>query len=103
MLEGKKLILATKPYAREERAKSWLYTISTLLLLIMALTGTLALPYLVLKIMASILSGLLIVRMFVIYHDHQHHAILHKSWLAEVIMVTFGIYVLAPSLSLIHI
>ncbi|MEZ2445464.1 fatty acid desaturase [Chitinophaga sp. RCC_12] len=97
MLEGKQLILATKPYAREERAKSWFYTISTLLLLMLALTGTLVLPNLVLKIMASILSGLLIVRMFVIYHDHQHHAILHKSWLAEAIMVTFGVYVLAPS------
>jgi len=97
MLEGKELILATKPYAREERAKSWLVTLSTLLLLALSLTGTLVLPYLLLKIFASILSGLLIVRMFVIYHDHQHHAILHKSKLAEAIMVLFGIYVLAPS------
>ncbi|MBS0031648.1 fatty acid desaturase family protein [Chitinophaga sp. 22321] len=97
MLEGKELILATKPYAREERAKSWLVTLSTLLLLVLSLAGTLVLPYLVLKIFASILSGLLIVRMFVIYHDHQHHAILHKSKPAEAIMVLFGIYVLAPS------
>jgi acyl-lipid omega-6 desaturase (Delta-12 desaturase) len=97
MLEGKELILATKPFAREERAKSWLFTLSTLLLLVLSLTGTLVLPYLVLRIIASILSGLLIVRMFVIYHDHQHHAILHKSKVAEVIMVFFGVYVLAPS------
>ena len=97
MLEGKKLILATRPYAREERAKSWLFTLSTLLLLVLSLTCTLVLPYLAERIVASILSGLLIVRMFVIYHDHQHHAILHKSWIADVIMVTFGIYVLAPS------
>ena len=97
MLEGKKLILATRPYAREERAKSWLFTLSTLLLLVLSLTCTLVLPYLAERIVASILSGLLIVRMFVIYHDHQHHAILHKSWIADVIMVTFGMYVLAPS------
>lgn len=97
MLEGKELILATKPYAREDRAKSWRYTLSTLSLLVLSLTGTLLLPYLVLQLLASILSGLLIVRMFVIYHDHQHHAILHNSRIAEVIMRTFGVYVLAPS------
>ncbi|MFY0253598.1 fatty acid desaturase family protein [Chitinophaga sp. 30R24] len=97
MLEGKELILATKPYAREHRTLSWLYALSTLFLLIATLTGTLMLPYLVLKVMASILSGLLIVRMFVIYHDHQHHTILHNSSLANAIMILFGIYVLAPS------
>ncbi|MBO9728088.1 MAG: fatty acid desaturase [Chitinophaga sp.] len=97
MLEGKELILATKPYAREDRAKSWRCTLSTLSLLVLSLTGTLLLPHLALQLLASILSGLLIVRMFVIYHDHQHHAILHNSRIAEAIMLTFGIYVLAPS------
>lgn len=97
MLEGKDLILATKPYASEFREKSWLYTLSTLFFLLLSLTATLLAPYLLLKIAASILSGLLIVRMFVIYHDHQHHAILNKSKLADVIMSLFGIYVLAPT------
>jgi len=97
MLEGKDLILATKPYATEIRAKSWLYTISTLLLLILSLTGTILLPYLLLRICSSVLAGLLIVRMFVIYHDHQHHTILHNSSLANAIMTVFGIYVLAPT------
>ncbi|WP_326994955.1 fatty acid desaturase [Chitinophaga sp. 212800010-3] len=97
MMEGKELILATKPFAREHRAKSWLYTLTTLALLLLSLACTLILPYFWLQLAASILSGLLIVRMFVIYHDHQHHAILHQSWLAEAIMITFGIYILAPS------
>ncbi|MBV8251556.1 MAG: fatty acid desaturase [Chitinophaga sp.] len=97
MLEGKDLILATKPFACEDRAKSWLYTCSTLLLLILALSGTVTLPFLALRILASVLSGLLIVRMFVIYHDHQHHTILNKSLLAEGIMTIFGIYILAPT------
>ncbi len=35
--------------------------------------------------------------MFVIYHDHQHHTILHRSRLANLIMTGFGIYVLAPT------
>ncbi len=97
MLEGKELILATKPYAHEIRSKSWIYTLSTLLLLLLSLSGTLLAPYLLLKLACSILSGLLIVRMFVIYHDHQHHTILHRSFTANVIMTLFGIYVLAPT------
>lgn len=97
MREGKDLILATKPYAHEVVSTSWFHLISTALLLILALSGTLVLPYFVLRLAASIFSGLLIVRMFVIYHDHQHHTILHHSKVAEVIMTVFGIYVLAPT------
>jgi acyl-lipid omega-6 desaturase (Delta-12 desaturase) len=97
MLSGKALILATKPYAKEDRAKSWLYTLSTLLFLLLALVGTAWNFHFAARIFCSILSGLLIVRMFVIYHDHQHHAILQKSILADVIMTLFGIFVLAPT------
>ncbi len=96
MRSGKELILATKPFAKEVRSKSWLYTLSTLFLLITALTGTLVLPHIVLKILCSMLSGLLIVRMFVIYHDYQHHTILTRSRLANCIMTAFGIYILTP-------
>jgi len=35
--------------------------------------------------------------MFVIYHDQQHHAILARSRLAEVLMKVFGIYALSAS------
>jgi len=97
MLEGKELILATKPFAREIRYKSWIYTASTLLLLLLSLAGALLLPWFLLQLACSILAGLLIVRMFVIYHDHQHHTILHRSPLANAIMTAFGVYVLAPT------
>ncbi len=96
MLTGKELILATKPYAKEDRKKSWIYTLSTLFLLVAALMGTLLMPYVLLKLICSVLAGLLMVRMFVIYHDYLHHAILNKSHLAEFIMTIFGIYILAP-------
>ena len=97
MLSGKALILATKPYAKEDTLKSWMYTLSTLLFLSLALAGTIWNFHIAGRIFCSILSGLLIVRMFVIYHDHQHHAILHKSKAADVIMAIFGIFVLAPT------
>lgn len=97
MLQGKELILATKQYASEDRAKSWLYLITTLLLLIGTYTALVLVNMIFLRIALSILAGLLIVRMFVIYHDHQHHAILNKSKAADIIMTIFGILVLAPS------
>jgi omega-6 fatty acid desaturase (delta-12 desaturase) len=97
MLQGKQLILATKPFAKENRAKSWFYTISTLVLLIAALFGTVYNFHWSLKIASSILAGLVIVRLFVIYHDHQHKAILDKSPLATFIFTIFGFYVLAPT------
>lgn len=97
MRAGKELILATKPFAKENRTLSWWYTLSTLALVI----GSLSLTYwnynLALRFGFSIVSGLLLVRMFVIFHDHQHYAILHNSKIADFIMRCFGIYILAPS------
>jgi omega-6 fatty acid desaturase (delta-12 desaturase) len=97
MRTGKELILATKPFAKECRRTSWWYTLSTLIILATALAGTYWNIHLIGKITCSILSGLLLVRMFVIYHDQQHYAILHQSRTASFIMKCFGIYILAPS------
>lgn len=70
---------------------------STLFIMLACLAGTIWNINLFAKIVCSILSSLVITRMFVIYHDHQHHAILNKSKLANVIFKVFGIYSLAPS------
>lgn len=96
LLTGKELILASKKYAVEDRRRSWMETISTLLLLVAAFVGTyVGFPWPI-RIAASILSGLLIVKFFVIYHDYLHRAILQKSAVAEAIMTLFGLFVLAP-------
>ena len=97
MLQGKQLILATRPYAKEDRTKSWILTISTLFMLIAFLLGTVYNFHWTLKLLCSIGAGFTIVRFFVIYHDHQHKAILDKSPLATFIFTIFGFYVLAPS------
>ena len=97
MLCGKQLILATKPFAKENRSRSWLYTLSTLTFILLTFSGIYFVPYLGVKIILSLLAGLLLVRMFVIYHDHQHHTILLKSSIANFIMTAFGIYMLAPT------
>ncbi len=94
----KELILATKQFAQEIRAKSWWHLVSTSMLM--------ATFYFVifwpttpiwLKAIASVLTGLTIARMFIIYHDHQHKAILQKSKIADAFMTLFGLYILAPT------
>lgn len=97
MRSGKELIMATKPFAREIRWKSWLHTISTILILGLSLAGTYFIPNIYGRIACSIFSGFVMVRLFVIYHDHQHHAILDKSPLARFIFTLYGIFILAPS------
>ena len=97
MRTGKELILATKPYAVDTAARSWWHILSTALLLVVALAGTLWDFPLAVKIVCSIFSGLLVLRLFVIYHDQQHHAILPHSRVAEAFMRVFGILALSPS------
>ena len=96
MRTGKELILASKPFTQENRAKSWYYTLSTLAFLMLSLLATLWFDSLSIRLFFTGLSGLLLIRMFVIFHDHQHHAILNNSRLADFIMACFGIYILAP-------
>lgn len=97
MLIGRNLILATKPFAKEIRSKSWFHTISTLSLLVLMLCGSLFMPGILLKLICSVTAGLLLIRMFIIYHDHQHHTILTKSTVADIIMTIFGMYMLSPT------
>ncbi|NNM95751.1 MAG: fatty acid desaturase [Bacteroidia bacterium] len=96
MLTGKELILATRPYARENRVKSWVYTLATFSLLTVDFFAILFVPYLAVRIVCSILMGLLMVRMFIIYHDYEHHAILNRSIPAKILMPVYGAMVLAP-------
>ncbi|HKB92189.1 MAG TPA: fatty acid desaturase [Opitutaceae bacterium] len=94
---GKDLILATKPYAVDNAVTSWWCLLSTTALWIIAAAGTHWNFHFLPKLGCSIFAGLLFLRLFVIYHDQQHHAILPKSKLAEIFMRFFGIFALSPS------
>jgi omega-6 fatty acid desaturase (delta-12 desaturase) len=97
MRTGKELTLATKPYAVDFPARSWWHVLSTAFLLAVSLVGTLWNFHLAGQIICSVIAGLLVLRLFVIYHDQQHHAILPHSRLAERFMRIFGILALSPS------
>ncbi len=96
MLTGKELILATKPYAKEIRWRSWYYTITTFLLLVGSILATIYLPFLWLRIITSIFAAMLLSRFFIIFHDYQHHTILRGSRLADALFTIFGIYMITP-------
>lgn len=96
MLTGKELILATKPFAKEIRWKSWYYTITSFLLLIAALTGTYFFDNIFLRIGCSVFAAAMLSRVFIIFHDFQHHTILRGSKVADVLFTLFGIYMITP-------
>jgi acyl-lipid omega-6 desaturase (Delta-12 desaturase) len=97
MRSEREVLMATKQYASEDRLTSWFVLWSTLGLYFLATVVAFASFPFVLRLASSIVSGLLIVRLFIIYHDYQHRAILTKSWLAEGIMQVFGMWVLSPT------
>jgi len=96
MLTGKELILATKPFAKEIRWKSWYFTITTFLLLVGSIAGTMYFDILGLRILCSIAAALLLSRFFIIFHDYQHHTILRGAPGANALFTIFGIYMITP-------
>jgi len=98
MLTGKELILATKPFAKEIRWRSWYHTLTTLFLLIAAILGSIYqyVPNIFLNILSSFFTAMLLSRFFIIFHDYQHHTILRNSFPANIIFTIFGIYMITP-------
>jgi len=92
----KEIILAIREFAVEDRAKSWFVTASTLLLLILLFVGSTWLPNVYARLICSLSSAFVFVRMFVIYHDFLHRAILQGSKLATAIFTLFGLFALIP-------
>lgn len=97
MVKKHKLIIETAQFAHENIYRSWYYLSSTLLLTIIAFWGTGWFDLGIERLLSGLLAGLLTCRLFVIYHDFRHEAILRKSGIAKFIMNIFGILVLAPA------
>ena len=96
MRHRSELVKASMPFAREIVSRSWANLCATLLALgAVTFLTLLPLPWYA-SIPISILMGLVLVRMFVMYHDYQHGVILNRSPLARLIMNTFGVVTLTP-------
>jgi omega-6 fatty acid desaturase (delta-12 desaturase) len=97
MSSDQTLYVRTKVFAKDQPLTSWWCILSTTALLAVSAAGTLPLLPVALRMAFCVLTGLMAVRLFVIFHDQQHRAILPKSRLAELYMRLYGILVLCPS------
>jgi omega-6 fatty acid desaturase (delta-12 desaturase) len=96
MRQGKELIQATRPYAHEIRARSWWHLGSTIVLLVITIGASALDMHWLARLPFSVLTALLLVRFFVIYHDYLHGAILKHSRLADAIFTVYGLLQLTP-------
>lgn len=95
-MQGNELIAATRPFASEDRAKSAGLSLSTFGLLALSAAAAALAPFWPLRLFASVIEGLLIVRAFILVHDFQHGAIFRRSKLAGLWFGFFGALVLTP-------
>jgi omega-6 fatty acid desaturase (delta-12 desaturase) len=92
----RELLKVTSPFTIEDRRRSWAAVLSTLALTVAAFALAAAPIALPLRLAASALAALLSVRMFVLYHDFEHGAILRRSRPARWILSAFGLFILSP-------
>jgi omega-6 fatty acid desaturase (delta-12 desaturase) len=93
---GRELFKATIPFAAESTKKSWWFVASTFAMLIASLVGAALAPVWPLRLCFSIVSALLMVRAFILYHDHMHNAILSGSRLARFVFRAYAAVSLTP-------
>jgi omega-6 fatty acid desaturase (delta-12 desaturase) len=93
---GRELLAAAKPFTDEVRWRSWFHFVESFAVFF-GLLGAIAYvgPWWA-KLPLAVLDGLVAVRLFILYHDFQHNAILRGSKLADAVMWLFGVYVLTP-------
>ena len=94
--QDKQLIAKTQRFARETPSKSVAYTLTAHGLFNATATLTAITPYIVVKLIFSVLAGLVLLRCFVIYHDYMHGSILRKSKWASGFFRIFSVIYLTP-------
>jgi omega-6 fatty acid desaturase (delta-12 desaturase) len=92
----KALIDASRPFAHDDPSRTWMHIAATLAVLTASTAAALALPWWPARLAAAIVSGLTIVRMFIIYHDFMHGAVLRKSWPARAVLYTYAMLAMTP-------
>lgn len=83
-------------FAQEDRLRSWSLFLQTLVILVGLQVGVVLAP-LWAAIPMSLVAGLVSIRLFIFFHDHQHGAILRRSKIADGLMHVVGIWLLAVS------
>lgn len=93
---GRALLAATKPYVEQSSATSWRHVGTAFLLMIATLTAAGVIAWWPLRLVFSMLGALLMVRVFITFHDHLHGAILKDSRAAYWLFHVYGAFALTP-------
>jgi omega-6 fatty acid desaturase (delta-12 desaturase) len=96
MRTEREIIDATRPFAKEDRVRSWAHVATSFALLASVASIALVARSPLVRVAASLVEGLAIVRAFILLHDFLHGAILRGSRLARAIFWAFGLAVLTP-------
>ena len=92
----KELLDATRPFAIEKPATSWAHVIVAFGVAGATAWGAVRLPWLGARLACSMVEGLTFVRLFILFHDFYHGAILRGSRVARALFWTYGLFVLTP-------
>lgn len=92
----RELLIASKEFATEKRFSSWWHFLTTLaaLMFCAAVAGFAELMWV--RLLGSLMTGLTLVRTFIVYHDYQHQSILKGSKMAGFILSVYGYLMLTP-------
>ena len=89
------LVAATRPFAKEAKGTSWFHLLSTFGVLTACLVAAALLPG-AWRLVGSVSASLVMVRAFILFHDHMHGALLRNSRLARGFIRLYGCLVLTP-------
>ncbi|MFY9344482.1 MAG: fatty acid desaturase [Planctomycetota bacterium] len=96
MRDSKAIIRHSLDFATEQRGRSWWHLVSTLLVLLAVATTISMVDRAWLQLPLAIVMGLVLVRVFIVYHDYRHGTILKDSRLAQLLLNGYGLLVLNP-------
>lgn len=96
MRDPKEIVRNTLVYAQEQRHRSWWHFASTLFVLFSLAAAVCIGDRWWIRVPASLLLGLVLVRVFILYHDFQHGTILKGSRPAGLFLHCFGLLMLNP-------
>lgn len=92
----KEILHDTKAFAIDDPARSWMHVAIAFSLLGASAWAALSCPWWALRVAASIVEGLTLVRIFILFHDYFHGAILRRSVAARLLFGAYGLIVLTP-------
>jgi omega-6 fatty acid desaturase (delta-12 desaturase) len=90
MRTGAELVRASNAYTDEDVPRTWRLLLVALFCFFVCLAGAVAPLWLPIRIAASLLEGLVIIRLFIFYHDYLHGALLRNSRIGAAYMRLFG-------------